>query len=159
MGCLGAQSWSHLNADFYCRFLFPCVLLPQYFSILYVNMNDARYNLRNRGECRIPIQLQLASDVDFLTASGEVAGSSQSGQVVTDLSDSGSDIDISGLVEHSDQNLSSSPVISGFLFSAMVFKKLGKVRLHKPRVGMLLSQTNNILTVRFCPSSVPQGPD
>ena len=76
-------------------------------------MNEARYNLRNRGECRIPIQLQLVSDVDFLTASGEGADSSQSGQVVTDLSDSGSDIDISALIEHSDQNLSSSPVVSG----------------------------------------------
>ena len=74
-------------------------------------MNEGRYNLRNRGECRIPIQFQLASDVDFLTASGEGADSSQSGQVVTELSDSGSDIDISALVEHSD--LSSSPVISG----------------------------------------------
>ena len=51
--------------------------------------------------------------MDFLTASGEGADSSQSGQVVTDLSDSGSDIDICALVEHSDQNLSSSPVISG----------------------------------------------
>ena len=76
-------------------------------------MNEARYNLRNRGECRIPIQLQLVSDVDFLTASGEGADSSQSGQVVTDLSDSGSDIDTSALVEHSDQNLSSSPIVSG----------------------------------------------
>ena len=76
-------------------------------------MNEARYNLRNRGECRIPIQLQLASDVDFLTASGEGADSSQSGQVVTHLSDSGSDIDISALIEHSDQNLSSSPTHSG----------------------------------------------
>ena len=76
-------------------------------------MNEARYNLRNRGECRIPIQLQLASDVDFLMASGEGADSSQSGQVVTDLSDSGSDIDISALIEHSDQNLSSSPTHSG----------------------------------------------
>ena len=76
-------------------------------------MNEARYNLRNRGECRIPIQLQLVSDVDFLTASGEGADSSQSGQVVTDLSDSGSDIDISALVEHSDQNLSSNPIVSG----------------------------------------------
>ena len=75
-------------------------------------MNEGRYNLRDRGECRIPIQLQLASDVDFLTASGEGADSSQSGQVVTDLSDSGSDIDIA-LIEHSDQNLSSSPVVSG----------------------------------------------
>ena len=68
-------------------------------------MNEGRYNLRNRGECCIPIQLQLASDVDFLTASGEGADSSQSGQVVTDLSDSGSDIDISALIEHSNQNL------------------------------------------------------
>ena len=76
-------------------------------------MNEARYNLRNRGECHIPIQLQLASDVDFLTASGEGADSSQSGQVVTDLSDSGSDIDISALIEHSDKNLSSSPAHSG----------------------------------------------
>ena len=33
--------------------------------------------------------------------------------MVTDLSDSGSDIDISALIEHSDQNLSSSPVASG----------------------------------------------
>ena len=70
-------------------------------------MNEGRYNLRsNRGECRIPIQLQLASDADFLTASGDGVNSSQSGQVFTDLSDSGSDIDISGLLEHSDQNLS-----------------------------------------------------
>ena len=46
-----------------------------------------------------------------LDASGERADSSKSGQVVfTDLSDSGSDIDISALVEQSDQNLSSSPV-------------------------------------------------
>ena len=76
-------------------------------------MNEARYNLRNRGECRLPVQLQLASNVDFLMASGEAADSSQSGQVVTDLSDTGSDIDISPLIEHSDQNLSSSPVLSG----------------------------------------------
>ena len=76
-------------------------------------MNEGRYNLRNRGECRIPIQLQLASDVDYLTASGEGADSSHSGQVVTDLSDSRSDIDISALIEHSDQTLSSSPVVSG----------------------------------------------
>ena len=76
-------------------------------------MNEARYNMRNRGECHIPIQLQLASDVDFLTASGVGADSSQSGQVVTDLSGSGSDIDISALIEHSDQNLPSSPVHSG----------------------------------------------
>ena len=59
-------------------------------------MNEGRYNLRlNRGECCIPIQLQLASDVDFLTASGDGPASSHSGQVgFSDLSDSGSDIDI-----------------------------------------------------------------
>ena len=72
-------------------------------------MNEGRYNLRsNRGECRIPIQLQLASDADFLTVSGEGPSSSQPGQVCfTDLSDFGSDIDIDALVDHSDQNLSS----------------------------------------------------
>ena len=60
-------------------------------------MNEGRYNLRsNRGECRIPIQLQLASDADFLMASGDGVNSSQSGHVFTDLSYSGSDIDISG---------------------------------------------------------------
>ena len=74
-------------------------------------MNEGRYNLRsNRGECRIPIQLQLVSDADFLTASGEGPSSSHSGQVdFTDLSDSGSDIDIDALVDHSDQNLSPTP--------------------------------------------------
>ena len=87
-------------------------------SVYQVNMNEGRYNLRNRGECRIPIQLQLVSSsncstVDFLTASGEGADSLQSEQVVTDLSDSGSDINISALIEHSDQNMSSSPVVSG----------------------------------------------
>ena len=72
-------------------------------------MNKGRYNLRsNRGECLIPIQLQFASDVCFLTASGDGPASLQSGQVgFTDLSDSGSDIDIDALVDHSDQNLSS----------------------------------------------------
>ena len=72
-------------------------------------MNEGRYNLRsNRGECWIPIQLQLASDADFLTASGEGPSSSQPGQVgFTDLSDSRCDIDMDVLVDHSDQNLSS----------------------------------------------------
>ena len=94
---------------------FPSIDAVIFYMILVniLNMNEARYNLRNRGECRIPIQLQLASDVDFLMASGEGADSSQSGQVVTDLSDSGSDIDISALIEHSNQNLSSSPTHSG----------------------------------------------
>ena len=43
-----------------------------------------------------------------MTASGDGPASSQSGQVgFTDLSDSGSDIDIDAFVDHSDQNLSS----------------------------------------------------
>ena len=44
----------------------------------------------------------------FLTALGDRPDSSQSRQVdFTDLSDTGSDIDIDTLVEHSDQNFSS----------------------------------------------------
>ena len=72
-------------------------------------MNEGRYNLRsNRGECWIPIQLQLTSDADFLTSSGEGPSLSQSGQVgFANLSDSGSDVDIDALVDHADQNLSS----------------------------------------------------
>ena len=98
------------------NFILPSTFTVIFYEFLvysYTTMNEARYNLRNRGECHIPIQLQLASDVDFLTASGGGADSSQSGQVVTDLSDSGSDIDVSALVDHSDQNLSSSPIFSG----------------------------------------------
>ena len=69
-------------------------------------MNEGRYNLRsNRGECHIPIQLQLASDAEFLTASGDKPDFSQSGQAgFTDLSHSRSDIDIDALIDHSDQN-------------------------------------------------------
>ena len=65
-------------------------------------MNEGRYNLRsNRLECFIPIQLQLASDAEFLTELGYQTDPSQSEQVgKTDLSDSsGSDIDISALIE------------------------------------------------------------
>ena len=48
----------------------------------------------------------MASDADFLTASGDRADSSQSRQVgFTDLSDSGSDMNIDALIDHSDQNL------------------------------------------------------
>ena len=87
------------------KFFLPLAILVFY---TIGNMNEGRYNLRsNRGECRIPIQLQLASDAEFLMASGEDPSSSHSGQVgFTDLSDSGSDIDIDALVDHSDQNLS-----------------------------------------------------
>ena len=56
-------------------------------------MEDKRYNLRSKKkECSIPIQLQLASDEDFMAAlrpstSGHVFESEH-----TDLSDS--DIDV-----------------------------------------------------------------
>ena len=68
-------------------------------------MEDKRYNLRSKNkECSIPIQLQLASDEDFMA----VLRSSTSGQVFesehTDSSDS--DIDVSELIDHSGQNLS-----------------------------------------------------
>ena len=53
----------------------------------------------------------MASDADFLMVSGDQVDSVQSGQVgYTDLSDStGSDIDISTLIIHCDQNLSLVP--------------------------------------------------
>ena len=70
-------------------------------------MEDKTYNLRSKKkEGTIPIQLQLASDEDFMAA----LRPSTSGQVFesehTDSSDS--DIDISDLINHSDQNLSDS---------------------------------------------------
>ena len=67
-----------------------------------------RYNLRSgRKECHIPVQVQLATDEEFLAAS---RGSLDpySGQVLSDQSDSGPDIDISGLLDISNQNLSFS---------------------------------------------------
>ena len=68
-------------------------------------MEDKTYNLRSKKkEGTIPIQLQLASDEDFMAA----LRPSTSGQVFesehTDSSDS--DIDISDLINHLDQNLS-----------------------------------------------------
>ena len=68
-------------------------------------MEDKTYNLRSKKkEGTIPIQLQLASDEDFMVS----LRPSTSGQVFesehTDSSDS--DIDISDLINHSDQNLS-----------------------------------------------------
>ena len=71
-----------------------------------------RYNLGSgKRECHIPVQLQLARDEDFLTGSLEAFG--QAGQVSdSDQSDiSGSDIDLSALLNTSEQNSSiSSPV-------------------------------------------------
>ena len=68
-------------------------------------MEHKQYNLRSKKkECSIPIQLQLASDEDFMAA----LRPSTSGQVFesdhTDSSDS--EIDVSDLINHSDQNLS-----------------------------------------------------
>ena len=68
-------------------------------------MEDKTYNLRSKKkEGAIPIQLQLARDEDFMAA----LRPSTSGQVFesehTDSSDS--NIDISDLINHSDQNLS-----------------------------------------------------
>ena len=67
-------------------------------------MEHKQYNLRSKKkDCSIPIQLQLASE-DFMAA----LRPSTSGQVFesdhTDSSDS--DIDVSDLINHSDQNLS-----------------------------------------------------
>ena len=69
-----------------------------------------RYNLRSgKRECHIPIQLQLARDEDFLT--GSLDASEYAGQVSdSDQSDiGGSDIDISALLNTSEQN---SPISS-----------------------------------------------
>ena len=74
---------------------------------------DARYNLRSsKRECHIPVQLQLEKDDDFLAQT--LASSSGTGQVFDSehSDDSISDIDISGLLNHSDQKLSSPPVDS-----------------------------------------------
>ena len=88
-------------------------------------MEDKRYNFRSKKtEYTIPIQLQLASDEDFMdalrpSASGQVFESEH-----TDSSDS--DIDISDLINHSDQNLS-DPVIRSEVFPG---KGQGPVNQH-----------------------------
>ena len=70
-------------------------------------MEATRYNLRsNRRECSILVQLQLATDEDFMTASRSHMESPQARQVFSELSDSESDIDISDFIRSSDQNLS-----------------------------------------------------
>ena len=70
-------------------------------------MEAGRYNFRsNRRECSIPVQLQLATDDKLLTETGRRAESPQAGQVLSEFSDSESDIDLSDLIRHSDQNLS-----------------------------------------------------
>ena len=73
---------------------------------------DARYNLRStKREHHIPVQLQLLDDADFMA---ETLRTTRPGQV-SDLEhsdDSTSDINISALLDHSDQNLSSCPTHS-----------------------------------------------
>ena len=75
-------------------------------------MDEVRPNLRSKKrECRIPIQLQMAGDEDFMATLGP--STSRMGQVsFTEHSDSGSesDIDISDLINHSDKI--SSPVLA-----------------------------------------------
>ena len=69
---------------------------------------ETRYNLRSgRKECHIPVQVQLTTDEEFLAAS-QGSLDPHSGQVLSDQSDSGSDIDTSGLLDISNQNLSFS---------------------------------------------------
>ena len=67
---------------------------------------ETRYNLRGSKECHIPVQ--LASDAEFLAASRESLDPQHSGQVFSGQSDSGTDIDISGLLDISNQDLSFS---------------------------------------------------
>ena len=70
---------------------------------------ETRYNLRSgRKECHVPVQVQLASDAEFLAASWGSLDPQHSGQVLSEQSDSGSDIDISSLLDISNQNLSFS---------------------------------------------------
>ena len=109
-------------------------------------MNEGRYNLRsNRGECCISMQLQLALDAGvFFMALGDRADSSQTGQVgSTDLSDSRSNINIDALIEHSDQNLSPKT------FLIIRFKRLTKVRPHRPRVRIIIRWIRTTLIAKF----------
>ena len=77
---------------------------------------DARYNLRSqkRTEKVIPVELQLASDADFLS---HTVGSSHPmpGEVSSDhsFSTSASDLDISGLLDTSDREFQSPTFGSG----------------------------------------------
>ena len=65
-------------------------------------MEVTRYNLRSkRRECSIPVQLQSATDDDFMTASWSLMES-----VFSELLDSESDIHISDFIRSSDQNFS-----------------------------------------------------
>ena len=71
----------------------------------------------------------------------------------TDLSDSGSNIDIDALFDHSDQNLSSdSYVLTGFTM-------LAKVWPHKPRVRITIPQIKIISIPRLWISLMRWGLD
>ena len=68
-------------------------------------MEHKQYNLRSKKkECSIPIQLQLASDEDFMAALRPSTSEQVFESDHTDSSDS--DIDVSDLIKHSNQNLS-----------------------------------------------------
>ena len=76
------------------------VLLVTYFETFKL-FDRIRCQLRStRKENHFPVQLQLATDDDFMTASGELVDPS------VGVSDSESGIDISELTHKSDQNLS-----------------------------------------------------
>ena len=78
-------------------------------------MERTRYNLRSKKkECSIPVQLKLASDEDFM----EALIPSTSGQVSYSepTKSRDSDIDISDMINHSDQKFS-DPVIRVVGFS------------------------------------------
>ena len=71
---------------------------------------DARYNLRSsKRECHIPVQLQLVKDDDFLAETLASSGARQ----VSDFDHSDDSLsDISALLNHSDQKLSSPSIDS-----------------------------------------------
>ena len=69
-----------------------------------------RYNLRSnrRQETRIPIQLQLVEDKDFITQSLG-SGHPTAGQVSLFDSSSESDLDLSDLLKHSGRDFQNYP--------------------------------------------------
>ena len=107
-------------------------------------MEANRYNLRsNRRERSIPVQLQLATDEDFMMASRSRMESAQARQVFSELSDSESDIDISDFTRSSDQNL--SLIASGREY----FNWWWWISL-APRVRVPPPLIRHLLTKKFC---------
>ena len=75
-----------------------------FYSYTLFLMEASRYNLRsNRRECSIPVQLQMATNEEFVMASRSHMESAQAGQVFSELLDSGSDIDLSDFIRSLDQ--------------------------------------------------------